>query len=506
MLKYPYATPVTTVRYVRMYGTARVTGYGYSIYEFAVYGVPSGVVTQAPAITDGPPPTTGTTGVAYSFTYTASGTPIPVFKVSSGSLPPGVTLNSTTGLLSGSPTAAGVFTGTVTATNGIGDGVTPAASQNFSITLTQLSVAPAITNGPPPTTGTTGVAYSFTYTASGYPTPVFNVSSGALPGGLTLSTTGLLSGTPTATGVFTGTVTATNGVGDGVTPAASQNFSITVSQAPTPPTNVALDKFVTVSSTESTAVGGANAVDGSTSTRWSSLWSDPQWIEVDLGDFYAISEIDLNWETACGKNYQIQTSNDGTNWTVQNNVTGNTTTGLLTYPYATPPTARYVRMYGTARATGYGYSLYELTVYSNTSTTVPPPVTITNLALGKAVTVSSLESASLGGANAVDGNTATRWSSGFSDPQWIVVDLGASHTISEIDLNWETACGKNYLLQTSADGTTWTTQTTVTGNVTAGLLTYTYATAPTARYVRMYGTARATPYGYSLYEFSVYGL
>ena len=126
---------------------------------------------------------------------------------------------------------------------------------------------------------------------------------------------------------------------------------------------MALHKKVTVSSTDSAQHAGANAVDGNTSTRWSSAYSDPQWIEVDLGANHAISEIDLNWEAACGKNYQIQTSNDGVNWTTRTTVTGNTTSGLLKYPYATQPSARYVRMYGTARATKKGYSLWELSVY-----------------------------------------------------------------------------------------------------------------------------------------------
>ena len=455
-----------------------------------------------------------------------------------------------------------MFAGTVTATNGVGDGVTPAASQNFSITIIQAPVAPAITDGPPPTTGTVGVAYSFTYTASGYPTPVFNVSSGALPGGLTLNpTTGLLSGSPTATGVFTGTVTATNGVGDGVTPAASQNFSITVSQVVAVPTNVALGKTVTVSSTESVSTPGSAAVDGSLSTRWSSLYSDPQWIDVDLGNFYDISEVDLTWETAAGKNYQIQTSTDNVNWTTQTTVTGNTKTGLLKYPYATPvTTVRYVRMYGTARVTGYGYSIYEFAVLGVPSVVVnqapaitdgPPPTTGTtgtaysftytasgfpapvfnvssgalpggltlnsatgllsgsptaagvftgtvtatngvgdgvtpaasqnfsitvsqaptppaNLALNMPVTVSSTESTSTPGSAAVDGNTTTRWSSLYSDPQWIEVDLGTYYDISEVDLTWEAACGKNYQIQTSSDNINWTAQTTVTGNTTTG--------------------------------------
>jgi hypothetical protein len=108
---------------------------------------------------------------------------------------------------------------------------------------------------------------------------------------------------------------------------------------------------------------GANAVDGNPTTRWSSLYTNTQWIVVDLGTEYRISKVALDWETACGKNYLIQTSTDNVNWTTQTTVTGNSRTGLLTYPYANPPYARYVRMYGTARATGWGYSLYEISVY-----------------------------------------------------------------------------------------------------------------------------------------------
>jgi hypothetical protein len=300
-------------------------------------------------------------------------------------------------------------------------------------------------------------------------------------------------------GAYTGTVTASNGAN----PAATQNFSITVSQ-PAPGADLALNQPVTVSSTDSPGDAGAYAVDGNPTTRWSSAYSDPQWIVVDLGANYAISEVDLTWETACGMNYQIQTSLDNVNWTTLTTVTGNTTTGLLQYPYSSPTVGRYVRMYGTARATPWGYSLWEFAVYGTLAATQPPPV-VTNLALNQPVTASSTDSPADAGIYAVDGNTATRWSSAYSDPQWIEVDLGAVHTINEVDLDWETACGMNYQIQTSLDGVNWTTQTNVTGNTTSGLLQYPYATPVSGRYVRMYGTARATSWGYSLWEFSVYG-
>jgi hypothetical protein len=126
----------------------------------------------------------------------------------------------------------------------------------------------------------------------------------------------------------------------------------------------------------------------------------------------------------------------------------------------------------------------------------------TNIAQGKPATASSTENATFPASAAVDGNTATRWSSAFSDPQWLQVDLGASHSISQVKLDWEAAYASAYQLQTSTDGTNWTTiYSTTTG--TGG--NQTLNVTGTGRYVRMYGTRRATPYGYSLYEFQVLG-
>ncbi|MEU4219518.1 discoidin domain-containing protein [Actinoplanes sp. NPDC026623] len=121
---------------------------------------------------------------------------------------------------------------------------------------------------------------------------------------------------------------------------------------------------------------------------------------------------------------------------------------------------------------------------------------------GKAATASSTENGTFPASAAVDGNTASRWSSAFSDPQWIQIDLGASYAISQVVLNWEAAYATGYQIQTSADGSAWTTiASTTTG--TGGIQTL--AVSGTGRYVRMNGTARATPYGYSLWEFQVFG-
>ncbi|GAA3541914.1 discoidin domain-containing protein [Kribbella ginsengisoli] len=127
----------------------------------------------------------------------------------------------------------------------------------------------------------------------------------------------------------------------------------------------------------------------------------------------------------------------------------------------------------------------------------------TLLSQGKPVTSSSTENGGTPAAAAVDGNTATRWSSAASDPQWIQVDLGSTSAISQVVLNWEAAYGKSFQVQVSDNaGGPWnsiyTTTTGTGGNQTLNV-------TGSGRYVRMNGTQRGTGYDYSLWEFQVYG-
>ncbi|MFF9425000.1 glycosyl hydrolase family 8 [Streptomyces sp. NPDC014746] len=122
---------------------------------------------------------------------------------------------------------------------------------------------------------------------------------------------------------------------------------------------------------------------------------------------------------------------------------------------------------------------------------------------GKQVTASSVETSAFGPGLAVDGSASTRWASAEgADPQWIRIDLGARHTISRVKLNWEDAYGKAYRVQTSDDGSAWTdVYSTTAGDGATDDLTV----SGSGRYVRLYATGRGTPYGYSLWEFEVYG-
>jgi hypothetical protein len=106
------------------------------------------------------------------------------------------------------------------------------------------------------------------------------------------------------------------------------------------------------------------------------------------------------------------------------------------------------------------------------------------------------------GANAVDGNSGTRWSSAFADPQSITVDLGSVRDVQRVRLVWETAYGRAYQIQLSDNNSTWRT---VHSTTTSDGGTDEVAVSSAGRYVRVLGTQRATQWGYSLWELAVLG-
>lgn len=124
--------------------------------------------------------------------------------------------------------------------------------------------------------------------------------------------------------------------------------------------NLALHKSAMASSFQASNVVPGAAVDDNASTRWSSGWTDSEWIQVDLGSTQAFNTVTLVWEVAYGKAYTLQASADGSNWKpVYSTTTGAGGTEKITFPTTS---ARYVRMQGVKRATNWGYSLYEFKV------------------------------------------------------------------------------------------------------------------------------------------------
>ncbi|WP_371649863.1 MULTISPECIES: family 20 glycosylhydrolase [unclassified Streptomyces] len=126
-----------------------------------------------------------------------------------------------------------------------------------------------------------------------------------------------------------------------------------------------------------------------------------------------------------------------------------------------------------------------------------------NLARNRPTTASSNETANFPPASATDGDPATRWSSAYTDPQWLQVDLGSTQNVNRVVLRWEAAYGKAFQIQLSDDATTWRTLYSTTSG-TGGVQDLT-GLSGSGRHIRLYATQRGTSYGYSLYEFEVYG-
>jgi len=174
----------------------------------AVPGPGCPVITLSPATLPA-----SSVGTAYSQQITASGGTAPyVFTLTSGTLPTGLTLTPT-GLIAGTPTAAGTFTFTIRATDA--NGCFASIAYTLVITAVPPPGCPAIALNPPTVPdGTTGTPYSQQFTGSGGTAPyVFTVVGGTVPAGLTLTAAGLLAGTPTTPGASTFTVRATDANG-----------------------------------------------------------------------------------------------------------------------------------------------------------------------------------------------------------------------------------------------------------------------------------------------------
>jgi len=252
---------------------------------------------------------------------------------------------------------------------------------------------------------------------------------------------------------------------------------------PPPPTgtNIALNKTVTVSSTEESQYAANFAVDGNTSTRWSSVLKvDPQVVTVDLGKPYSISEIRLLWEAAYASNFVLEVSSDNANWSLVKNVTGNTS---LTNDYTgLTATGRYVRLTGTARGTEWGYSLYEFEVYGKDTTTPPPPtggVLIQAESFSTMLGVQTEATADTDGGQDVGWIDATDWMAfyninfpvtGTYKVEYRVASLNGGGVVS-CDLN----AGTIQLGQVAVPSTGgWQNWTTISHNVTVTAGTYNF--------------------------------
>lgn len=290
--------------------------------------------------------------------------------------------------------------------------------------------------------------------------------------------------------------------------------------------NIALGKAVTASSS---AQAAENAVDGNTNTRWESDFSDPQWIAVNLGGVYTIDTVVLNWEAAYGKAYKVQVTtaenpgeSDWQDWYSEPASDGGFDT--IQQP---PVDARYVRILGTQRGTGYGYSLWELEVYGTPSSGQPNPgnpgdgnnggnggdESGVNLALNHPVVASS-SNTNFDPNVITDGNAESRWEANYnagSSSEWVYVDLGAVKDVKQLVIKWERAYPTHVDIQVanSPDNeANWQTVGSLDRDPVDANWTETVDLSgknAQGRYVRLYMTGKHfPPYGPSIFELEVY--
>jgi chitinase len=279
-------------------------------------------------------------------------------------------------------------------------------------------------------------------------------------------------------------------------------------------------------STQDTNVPG-NAVDNNLSTRWSGN-GDGAWIQFDIGSNRSLSAISVAvYQGNTRQNrFDIDVSTDGTTWTrmIANRLSSGTTNAEEIYALG-GPTARYVRYIGHGSTAGSWNSLTEvsITAMANGTPTPTPTVSATatptpavtatptaipaysNITPGASGASASTNDGNVP-ANAVDQNLATRWSAN-GDGQWLRLDLGSTRTIGYVRVahySGNTRAGK-FDLQTSSDGTSWTTRFTGQSSGTSTALQTFDFTDQSARYVRYLGHGNTVNAWNSVTEIEVWG-
>ncbi|MCD2346198.1 discoidin domain-containing protein [Clostridium guangxiense] len=280
--------------------------------------------------------------------------------------------------------------------------------------------------------------------------------------------------------------------------------STQIVKAQTSPYLISLNR-ATYASSSNGANTSDKAVDSDNSSRWESEWGkDNEWIYVDLGSTASLSDVKIKWEGAYASQYVIEASDDEDTWhTISPVIDGKGGDEDI----VVSGTGRYVRLHLIKRAlSNYGYSIYDFQVYGTGGLNPPPAPLGENIALNKHAVASSVDKqwyitdGQVDPDKAVDGNLGTHWGSEMDDLQWIYVDLGSSHTIGRVILDWDSPA-RSYDIEVSDDAANWKKVYRQLNGRGGEENIQLYATG---RYVRMSGITRTTTGEFGLKEFKVY--
>lgn len=262
---------------------------------------------------------------------------------------------------------------------------------------------------------------------------------------------------------------------------------------------VPLDQTGWTASASSTEAGSsaAYALDWNTGTRWSSGASQTggQWFQVDMGSKKVIDQITFETKTTdkwdYPRAYQVQVSNDGSNWTT---VASDKGFGWRTVVTFDPQFAQYIRINQTGAASEW-WSIAEFHAYSEP-------------ALSRAGWTASASVTEPGGAaaNAIDGNAGTRWSTGAAQAngQWYQVDMGRNQTFNRVLIDAGASANdypRGYQVQVSTNGTSWTTVASGSTSMASAVVEF---RPQVARYLKVVQTGTATSW-WTIQELNVFG-
>ena len=184
----------------------------------------------------------------------------------------------------------------------------------------------------------------------------------------------------------------------------------------------------------------ANACDGKRDTRWSSPASDPQWLKIDFGREATLCGLTIYWEAAFSCEYSIQVSQDNALWTtVYSTASGDGNTDEI---YFQPVNARYMRIQGTKRGTGWGHSIWEIDVKGP----------------AEEIRVEGAGQPGSGPERLFDGKMDASWVSAGFAPASINIDLRRERELGGIRIDWGENFARDFALFSSRDGSAWNKQ------------------------------------------------
>jgi hypothetical protein len=261
------------------------------------------------------------------------------------------------------------------------------------------------------------------------------------------------------------------------------------SPSPVPPTSTAAEEKPVIESTQPSEAPGTDTIppksewtvtasalqedifpaqyacDDNRHTRWSSPAADPQWLMMDMGRAATVSGFTILWETAYSSEYIIDVSLDGEKWQpVYHQTKGY---GRTAHIYIRPVKARFVRLTGLKRGTGWGHSIWEFDV----------------LGLSDAIIVTAGTAADSDPLNLVDGDLNTVWVSDTTGPSTVTLDLRKPINFGGIRLDWGNRYSESFDVYLSTDGNDWQLAERFIGG--SGLFDIVLDRTVTARFIRL---------------------